>query len=82
MSAIDALKRKTEAMGWKVAVVPYEVRAAAIAQVSARYSRDELDERLYKQRLKRLLTAVPSDGTLSDSRSGSQELRLLDALAS
>ena len=61
MSAIDALKRKTEAMGWKVAVVPYAVRAAAIEQVSARYERGELDERLYKQYLKPILSAAPPE---------------------
>jgi len=58
MSAIDALKRKTEAMGWKVAIAPYAIRAAAIAQVSARYERGELDERLYKQYLEPILSVA------------------------
>jgi len=61
VSAIDALKQKTEAMGWKAAVVPYAVRAAAIEQVTTRYERGELDEGLYKQYLEPMLSAAPPD---------------------
>lgn len=61
MSAIDALKQNTEAIGWKAAVVPYAVRAAAIEQVSARYEHGELDERLYKQYLEPILTSAPPE---------------------
>ena len=46
MSTIDGLRQKTGAMGWKVAVVPYAVRAPMIRQVANRRRRGELDERL------------------------------------
>lgn len=56
MSAVETLLQKTEALGWRVAVVPYARRAEAIQQIAARYERGEFDEAFYQEYLVPLLS--------------------------
>ena len=55
MSAVDTLLQRTEALGWRVAVVPYARRAEAIRQIVTRYESGEFDEAFYQEYLAPLL---------------------------
>jgi epoxyqueuosine reductase len=51
MSAVDTLLQKTEALGWRVAVVPYARRAEAIHAIIERHEKGEFDEAFYQEYL-------------------------------
>jgi epoxyqueuosine reductase len=56
MSAVETLLQRTEALGWRAAVVPYARRAEAIQQIAARHERGEFDEAFYQEYLAPMLS--------------------------